>query len=82
MEARGALVSEEAPIREANASITRGDACEEIIMRTLQNHSPQSLETLLTALPALSPPEVLAQLSALELAGRLWLRGEQVHFLR
>ena len=82
MEARGALVSEEAPIREANASITRGDACEEIIMRTLQNHSPQSLETLLTALPALSPPQVLAQLSALELAGRLWLRGEQVHFLR
>jgi len=34
------------------------------------------------ALPALSPQELLAQLSALELAGRLWLRGEQVHYLR
>ena len=81
-EARRAFISEETPTSEANASIVEGGACEGIIMQMLQNHSPQSLETLLTALPALSPPELLAQLSALELAGRLWLRGEQVHYLR
>jgi len=81
-EARRAFISEETPASDANASIVEGSACEGIIMQMLQNHSPQSLETLLTALPALSPPELLAQLSALELAGRLWLRGEQVHYLR
>ncbi|MBL6717818.1 MAG: DNA-protecting protein DprA [Pseudomonadales bacterium] len=82
LETREAFVSKEAPIGEADASIGGGNAFGEKIMQALQNHSPQSLDTLLTALPALSPPELLAQLSALELAGRLWLRGEQVHYLR
>jgi hypothetical protein len=33
-------------------------------------------------LPGLSPPELLSELSGLELAGRLWLSGDQVHYLR
>ena len=74
--------SEEEHIGEADASIPGGEAVDLKIMRLLHKSSPQALEALLVALPALSPPELLAQLSALELAGRLWLRGEQVHYLR
>jgi DNA processing protein len=74
--------SKEAHQYEAIASATGGESVEHKIMRLLQKASPQSLETLLAALPSVSPPELLSQLSALELAGRLWLSGEQAHYLR
>ena len=74
--------SEEEDIGEADASISGGEGVDLKIMQLLHKSSPQALEALLVALPGLSPPELLAQLSALELAGRLWLRGEQVHYLR
>jgi DNA processing protein len=67
---------------EATASRISCESVEHKIMRLLQKASPQSLETLLAALPSVSPPELLSQLSALELAGRLWLSGEQAHYLR
>ena len=67
---------------EASALMDGEEVGGQKIMRMLQNHSPQALEALLTALPGLSLQELLAQVSALELAGRLWLRGEQVHYLR
>lgn len=74
--------SEEEAMGEADASISGGEDVDFKIMQLLHKSSPQALEALLVALPALSPPELLAQLSALELAGRLWLRGEQVHYMR
>ena len=66
----------------AYASDNAPGSLEGKIMQMLQKSSPQSIETLLAAFPALSPPALLAQLSALELASRLWLSGEQVHYLR
>ena len=82
LEAPAVLACREASNYEASASIDGEDVGGQKIMRMLQNHSPQALEALLTALPGLSLQELLAQVSALELAGRLWLRGEQVHYLR
>jgi DNA processing protein len=67
---------------EAAASINGAESSGHKIIHLLQNNSPQSLEVLLTALPGLSPPELLSELSGLELAGRLWLSGDQVHYLR
>jgi DNA processing protein len=82
LEAPAVLACGEESTYEAPASIGGEDAGPQKIMQMLQNHSPQALEALLTALPGLSLQELLAQVSALELAGRLWLRGEQVHYLR
>ena len=82
LEAPAVLACGEESAYEAPASIDGEDAGGQKIMQMLQNHSPQALEALLTALPGLSLQELLAQVSALELAGRLWLRGEQVHYLR
>ncbi|MED5443568.1 MAG: DNA-processing protein DprA [Pseudomonadota bacterium] len=82
LEAPAVLACREASNYEASASIDGEDVGGQKIMRMLQNHSPQALEALLTALPGLSLQELLAQVSALELAGRLWLRGEQLHYLR
>ena len=82
LEAPAVLACREESTYEASASIDGEDVGGQKIMRMLQNHSPQALEALLTALPGLSLQELLAQVSALELAGRLWLRGEQVHYLR
>ena len=82
LEAPAVLACREDSTYEALASIEGEDVGGQKIMRMLQNHSPQALEALLRALPGLSLQELLAQVSALELAGRLWLRGEQVHYLR
>ena len=82
LEAPAVLACREASNYEASALLDGEDVGGQKIMRMLQNHSPQALEALLTALPGLSLQELLAQVSALELAGRLWLRGEQVHYLR
>ncbi|MEE3109374.1 MAG: DNA-processing protein DprA [Pseudomonadota bacterium] len=82
LEAPAVLACREANNYEASALMDGEDVGGQKIMRMLQNHSPQALEALLTALPGLSLQELLAQVSALELAGRLWLRGEQVHYLR
>ena len=82
LEAPAVLACREASNYEASASIDGEDVGGQKIMRMLKNHSSQALEALLTALPGLSLQELLAQVSALELAGRLWLRGEQVHYLR
>ena len=82
LEAPAVLACREESNYEASASIDGEDVGGQKIMRMLQNHSPQALEALLRALPGLSLQELLAQVSALELAGRLWLRGEQVHYLR
>ena len=69
---------------EADASEKSNEegSVEQKIIQTLHNYSPQSVEALLSALPDLSLRELLSELSALELAGRLWLSGEQVHYLR
>ena len=82
LEAPAVLACREESTYEAPALIDGEDVGGQKIMRMLQNHSPQALEALLRALPGLSLQELLAQVSALELAGRLWLRGEQVHYLR
>ena len=82
LEAPAVVACREESTDEAPASIDGEDVGGQKIMRMLQNHSPQALEALLRALPGLSLQELLAQVSALELAGRLWLRGEQVHYLR
>lgn len=70
------------PLNEADASLNKLTIHEAKIMQALQSSSPQSLEALLSASPGVSPAELLAALSALELAGRLLLRGDQVHYLR
>ena len=82
LEAPAVLACREESTYEAPASIDGEDVGGQKIMQMLQNHSPPALEALLRALPGLSLQELLAQVSALELAGRLWLRGEQVHYLR